>query len=148
MRGTVEVRARIEQHQPGLPWFVSLPEDALSGLGRLEGTVTVEGTINGVDLGRRGLKRWGPDRRQTWFLEVPKPVWTRAGLEVGDSVRLRLRRASEDNPAELEQLLAASRAARERWDKLTPGQKRRLREDILAVKSSDARMRRARKALL
>ena len=47
---------------------------------------------------------------------------------------------------ELTQVLEESQSARERWDRMTPGQKRRLREDVLAVRSSDARMRRAARA--
>ncbi|MFG0319534.1 MAG: YdeI/OmpD-associated family protein [Planctomycetota bacterium JB042] len=138
----VELRAVVERKDASLPRYVVVPARAVAAW-RLDGTTTVEGTLVGVPLGRRSLKRWD-DR---WFLDLPAPLCARAGVDVGDRVALVLRRASEVPPAELEHVLASSRVARERWDRMTASRQRLLREHVAAAKRPETRERRARKGL-
>jgi hypothetical protein len=55
----VKCRATIKRKQPQLPRFVVVPID-VPKVWKVTSTITVTGTINGVPLGRRGLK---PGRR-------------------------------------------------------------------------------------
>lgn len=133
----------IERKDPKLPRFVVVPAWALAKWGLTETTV-VEGTLKGVDLGRRTLKRWDDQR---WFVELPEPLCRRAGVETGDSMTIILRIASTELPLELAQLLSSDKAAQAAWEKLTPSQQRMLREQIASAKQAATRERRARQAL-
>lgn len=141
---SVKLVVRIERKQAELPAFVVVPADAVAKW-TLAGTTTVEGTVDGVSLGRRSLKRWDDER---WFLELRRDTLEALGKAPGARVTLVLRLASTDLPEELRALLETSAVACKRWEARTEAQKRMLREDIQAVKSSAARERRARKALL
>ena len=112
---------------------------------RLQGTTTVEVTINGVDIGRRSLKRW--DERNSWWMDLSEAACRQADIETGDRVKLTLTIASEELPAELEELISRNREAHIRWERLTPGQQRMLREEVLAAKQSNTRARRAKRSL-
>jgi bacteriocin resistance YdeI/OmpD-like protein len=105
----------------------------------------VEGTINGIELGRRSLKRW--DDRNCWWIDLPEPLCKRAKIDTGDKVTLKIHLASEEMPRQLTELLNDFPVAKARWDKLTVAQQRMLREEILAAKNSETRTRRAAKAL-
>jgi len=61
-------------------------------------------------------------------------------------VKLHLRVASEELPAELATLIEADTLARRRGKKLTPAQQRMLREEILAARQSSTRAPAARRA--
>ena len=113
---------------------------------KLSGTTTVEGAINGVDLGRRSLKRW--DGRNCWWIDLPEQLCKKAKLETGDEVTLTIRLASDDLPDELQDLLKTNRVAKTNWEKVTQPQQRMLREEIFAAKASATRRRRAEKSLI
>jgi uncharacterized protein YdeI (YjbR/CyaY-like superfamily) len=68
-------------------------------------------------------------------------------VETGDRVKLSLRIASEELPAELARLIKNNQFARARWERFTPGHKRMLREEVLAAKQPATRERRATRAL-
>ncbi len=110
----------------------------------LEGTTVVEGTLDGVDLGRRSLKRWDADR---WFVDLPGTWCRNAGVSTGDGVELTLRIASSELPQELARLIAESATAQAAWRRLTASQQRMLREHVLAAKRPKTRERRARRGL-
>jgi uncharacterized protein YdeI (YjbR/CyaY-like superfamily) len=74
-------------------------------------------------------------------------VCTKTGIDTGDQVQLSLKIASPKLPEELADLIRKSAAARARWDQLTLGQKRMLREEVLAAKLSSTRARRAARGL-
>lgn len=112
---------------------------------RLQGTTTVEVTINGVNIGRRSLKRW--DERNSWWMDLSETACRQADIETGDRVKLTLTIASEELPAELKELISQNREARIRWERLTPGQQRMLREEVQAAKQSNTRARRAKRSL-
>jgi len=112
---------------------------------KLQGTTTVEVTMNGVDIGRRCLKRW--DDRNCWWMDLSSDVCRKANVDTGDRVKLVLKIASEELPVELAQLIKRNSQARARWELLTPGQKRMLREEILAARQAGTRARRAARLL-
>lgn len=140
----IVVTSKVIRHQPQLSRLVTIPLSKIAPW-KLNGTTTVEGTINDTELGRRSLKRW--DERECWWIDLPEPLCRKAKLETGDTVKLRLRLASEDLPQELTQLLNENPAAKARWSSLTPAQQRMLREEIFAAKTSATRRRRVEKIL-
>lgn len=144
MPAPIRVEAVVERHHPSLPRFVVVP-GSLGARLKLEGTTTVEGTVGGIPVGRRSLKRWDEKR---WFLELRDDWCRKAGIATGDRVKLVLAVASTELPHELARLLSESAAARECWDRMTASQRRVVREHVLAAKRSETRERRARKALV
>jgi hypothetical protein len=141
---TLNVTSTIEHKHEGLPRVVCVPMAKVDPW-KLQGTTTVEVTMNGVNVGRRSLKR--RDDRDCWFMDLADVVCRKADVETGDRVKLSLKTASEELPAELAQLIRKNSQARARWERLTPGQKRMLREEILAAKQTATRERRAARAL-
>ena len=140
----IVVSTKVIRHHPQLSRLVTIPVEQIAKW-KLSGTTTIEGTINGTELGRRSLKRW--DERNCWWIDLPGPLCKKAKLETGDEVRLTIRLASEGLPPELEQLLDENAIAKSNWAKLTPAQQRMLREEIFAAKSSATRIKRAAKSL-
>jgi hypothetical protein len=140
----LKVDVRIERKHAEMPAFVVVPASKLARW-KLTATTTVEGTLDGVSLGRRSLKRWDDER---WFIELRGDLLDAVGKSPGDRATLVIRRASTEVPAELRRLVDTDSEARKRWQSCTEAQRRMVREDILAAKSSGARERRARRALL
>ncbi|MFN0058442.1 MAG: YdeI/OmpD-associated family protein [Planctomycetota bacterium] len=139
----VNLLCDVDRKDRRLPRFMVVPARLLDAW-KLDGTAIVEATVNGVEVGRRSLKKWNDDR---WFVELPQPLCDRAEVDTGDRVNLSLRLASEKLPEELATLLANSRPAQAAWAKLTPAQQRMLSEEVLAAKSADTRRRRAGRRL-
>ena len=54
---TISVTSTITRHNPQFSRLVTIPIEKMSPWKLIETTV-VEGTINGVEIGRRSLKRW------------------------------------------------------------------------------------------
>ena len=134
----------VERKRAELPPYVVVPAQAIAAW-KLEATTTIEGTIDGAELGRRSIKRWDAER---WFIELRKEHLTSIRKSAGDRVALVLRMASAALPEELQALIDTDKAARARWEGCTDAQQRMMRESILAAKTSAARERRARSALL
>jgi hypothetical protein len=145
MKKQINVVTKVIRHNPQFSRLVTIPLNAIEPW-KLRGTTTVEGTINGAELGRRSLKRW--DERNCWWMDLPEPLCKKAKLEIGDEVKLILRLASEDLPEELQELLRTNGVAKAHWEKLTQPQQRMLREDVFAAKTSATRRRRAEKFLI
>ena len=129
---------------PELAAFVVVPAAAVAAW-KLTATTTVEGTLDGVPIGRRSLARWDDDR---WFVELRRDLLETLGKSVGDRATLTITIASTELPAELQALIDTDPAARARWESRTVAQRRMLREEILSAKASVTRDRRARRALL
>ena len=144
MPSILRVTTTIERHHPQLPRFVVVPNAAVVSW-KLGGTTVIEGTLNGVVIGRRTIKKW--DERNGWFIDLPEPLCRRANVETGDRVELELRIASAELPQELARLLATDASAKSVWDSMTPSQQRMVREEIRAAKHAVTRERRARRAL-
>ena len=140
----IAVTSTVIRHQPQFSRLVTIPLEVISPW-KLSGTTVIEGTINDTQLGRRTLKRW--DDRNCWWIDLPNTLCKRAAVEVGDQVRLKIRLASEELPAELKQLLRDDQTAKANWDELTAAQQRMLREEVLAAKDPQTRTRRARRFL-
>lgn len=134
----INVTSVIEHKRNGLPRFVCIPMSKVD-LWKLKATSTVEVTLNGVDIGRRSLKRW--DDRNCWFMDLANGACRKANVATGDRVRLSLKIASENLPVELVRLIKTDQGARARWERLTLGQRRMLREEILAAKRPATRER-------
>ncbi|HET6974713.1 MAG TPA: YdeI/OmpD-associated family protein [Pyrinomonadaceae bacterium] len=141
----ITVSSKVIRHQPQFSRLVTIPLEKIAPW-KLDATTTVEGTINGIELGRRSLKRW--DERTCWWIDLPDPLCKKAGIEVGDDVKLTLRLASEELPPELQQLLEENAVAKQNWAKLTAAQQRMLREEIFAAKTPATRLKRATKQLI
>jgi len=141
---SLNVTSSIEHKHAGLPRLICIPMAKVDPW-KLHGTTTVEVTMNGVDIGRRSLKRW--DDRDCWWMDLSNDVCRRANVETGDRVKLSLKIASEELPAELARLISENSQARTRWERLTSGQKRMLREEVLAARQPGTRERRAALAL-
>ena len=144
MKKQISVVAKVIRHNPQFSRLVTIPLEEIEPW-KLTGTTTVEGTINGTDLGRRSLKRW--DERDCWWIDLPNPLCKKAKLETGDEVTLAIHPASEDLPEELQELLSTNLIAKALWDTLTKSQQRMLREDVFAIKTPAARRRRVEKLL-
>jgi uncharacterized protein YdeI (YjbR/CyaY-like superfamily) len=80
-------------------------------------------------------------------MDLSEALCRKAQINTGDRVDLNLRVASEELPEELAQLIANNSAARDAWKRLTPGQQRMLREEVLAASQPATRVRRARQSL-
>jgi len=139
MKKPISVVTKVIRHNPQFSRLVTIPLDEIEPW-KLTGTTTVEGTINGTDLGRRSLKRW--DERNCWWIDLPNPLCKKAKLETGDEVTLTIHPASEDLPEELQELFRTNSIAKALWDTLTKSQQRMLREDVFAIKTPAARRRR------
>jgi hypothetical protein len=144
MMKEIVVSSKVIRHHPQFSRLVTIPLETVEPW-KLNGTTTVEGTINETELGRRSLKRW--DDRECWWIDLPDPLCKKAKIEVGDTVEVKIRLASEDLPQELQQLLKTNAGAKARWEKLTPAQQRMLREEIFAAKTPVTRLKRAEKVL-
>lgn len=144
MLAVLRVLTVVERHHPGFARFVTIPLATVAKWG-LRATTTIEGSINNTPLGRRSLKRW--DDRKCWWIDLPEPLCRKAGVAVGDRVRLELRIADDSLPDELAELLRASADAKRVWLALTQSQQRTLREDVTAAKRPHTRRRRAERLL-
>ena len=144
MKKQISVVTKVTRHSLQCPRLVTIPLDAIEPW-KLTATTTVEGTINGTELGRRSLKRW--DDRNCWWIDLPAPLCKKAKVEIGDEVQLTIRLATEDLPEELQDLLQSNSIARAVWENLTQSQQRMVREDVFAIKTSETRRRRAEKLL-
>ena len=135
-RNTVTLSCEIERKGPRLPRFFVIPTPPLAPWG-LTGTTVVEATLNGVEIGRRTLKPWDADR---WFVELSELICRLANVATGDRIRVSLRPASMDLPAELAGLIEEQPRAKAIWAALTASQQR-------AAKAPETRRRRAERAL-
>jgi hypothetical protein len=75
---SLKVTSTIEHKHEGLPRFVCIPMKLVDPW-NLPDTTTVELSINGVDVGRRSLKRW--DDRDCWWMDLSNDVCRKAGIE-------------------------------------------------------------------
>lgn len=141
----IVVNTTVTRHHPQLSRLVTIPLATVAPW-KLTGTTVVEGTINDIPLGRRSLKRW--DDRECWWIDLPEPLCKKAKVETGDEVKLVIRLASEDLPAELRQLLEINPKAAAKWKSMTAAQQRMLREEIFVAKTSATRTKRAEKWLV
>ncbi|MBK8229194.1 MAG: YdeI/OmpD-associated family protein [Candidatus Eisenbacteria bacterium] len=139
----LRLRAKIERRLPTLPRHVVIPAVLLFPFG-LTGTTFLCGKLNGVEIGRRPVKRWDDDR---WILTITHAVCLKAQVDVGDTVDLVLHPAPAVLPAELRAVLEGFEHAREVWERMSEAQQRTVREEVAGGRASDTRARRARRLL-
>ena len=142
---SIRVDAEVRRKAPELPRFLEIPADAVREL-EPEGTTPVEVTLGDTPVGRRTLKAWGGDR-DVWFINLTAAQCDAAGIDTGDTVEVRVRKASAELPEELADLIERSDGARRAWNALTPGARRMLSEHVRGAKRAETRRRRARRAL-
>lgn len=142
--GRITLDVVIEQKHAEMTPYVVVPAAKVASW-KLDATTTIEGSLDGVALGRRSLKLWDDSR---WFVELPRGTLAALGKGPGAHARLSMTVASAELPAELTQLIEADATARARWQAHSTAQQRMLREHIFEARSSETRARRARKALL
>ena len=140
----LNVTTRVERKQADLPRDAVIPSAVLAAW-KLAGTTTVDLAINGVAVEPRTVKKWDDER---WFLSITERDCKLVGIETGSDITLTLTRKSDELPEELASLIRDDRAAARAWERLTPSQRRMLRDEIAAAKQSATRARRARRALL
>lgn len=84
--------AKLQRKDPKLPRFIVVPSMLVADWG-VDQNVTIVGELNGVNLGRRSLKRWDADR---WFIQVPEPVCQKANVDTGDMVTVTMQIAEDE----------------------------------------------------
>jgi hypothetical protein len=139
MTDALAISVRIECKQPALPRFAIVPATVIQPWGLTETTV-IEGTLNGVPIGRRTIKKWDDE---LWWIDIPQTLCRQAKVDTGETVSLEIRLASTELPEELAALLKSNPAVKAAWDKLTSGQQRMFRENVASAKTPETRSRRA-----
>jgi hypothetical protein len=129
----------IERKASNLPRFIVVPID-VPAVWETTRTITVSGTINGVPLGRRGLKPWGDGR---WFIELPEAICQQAGVNTGDRVTLEIAPVEDPIPTALTHRLTTDREFARAWAELRPSQQRQHAEWVASARLPQTRERRA-----
>jgi hypothetical protein len=132
--------ALLQRKDPRLPVYVVLSAQVVEPWG-LTGTTIVEGTANGLPMGRRTIKAWGKGTGD-WFVEFTAPFCAKAGVRVGDRCELEFEIADASEPRELKQALAASKELSAAWSVLSTAEKRNSAEHIRSAKTQQTRARR------
>jgi hypothetical protein len=147
MSDYVEFTGRIETLEWGKATYtiLGLPADVAARLAA-EGARRVEGEINEFPVNLAPAR--APVLEET-FLWAGKSLLARIGLEPGDEVEVRLRKAPDDEVETPEDVAAALRAAgaTQLWEALTPGKRRGLLYQIGTAKSQATRDRRIAKLM-
>lgn len=81
------VTGRLERKDAGSPCFLRVPASLVASW-RLSGTVEVQASLGGHELGRRALKRYDSG---TWMVELANIHLRWAGLAAGDAAELTIR---------------------------------------------------------
>lgn len=130
-------------------WYsvLFLPQDVAPGLPfDLHPRLRVEGEIADVPVAGAWMPT-GDGRR--YFIVSPK-VLKGAGVAVGDVVEMRFRVDDQDRvdvPDALARALARDPAAREAWDRLTPGRRRGLAHLVHGARTEATALRRVEEVL-
>ena len=131
-------RTVIERKHPSLPRFAIVPVD-VPAIFKTGTTITVTGTLNGHDLGRRGLKPWGDGR---WWIDITGEICRAAGVDTGDRVAIVLEPVRDRVPAPLAALVKRDVAFAKAWRALSPGRQRLHAEWIASAKKPETVERR------
>lgn len=138
-------RVKIEGKEAGVVSAITPPIDVHEMFGT-RGRVPVKGTINGYPF-RSSLMPMGGCH----MMPVNKAMGESSGTKPGDIVDVVMERDEEertvDAPAGLERELKKSRAARERWEKLSFTHKKEMALAISGAKQEETRKRRLTKVM-
>ena len=89
---SIGLMAKIQRKDSKLPRFIVVPSMLVEGWA-IQENVTIQGQLNGVELGQRSLKRWDADR---WFIQIPEPICKKANVDTGDTVTVTMYLASAE----------------------------------------------------
>ncbi len=92
VKTSLGLMAKIQRKDSKLPRFIVVPSMLVNDWGVEENT-TIEGQLNGVELGRRSLKRWDDQR---WFIQIPEPICKKANVDTGDMVTITINVADDE----------------------------------------------------
>lgn len=137
--------AVLQRKDPRLPVFVVVPFVLLEPW-RLDATTVVEVAVNGHEAVRRTLKRWDSSPAANWFVEFTAPFCRAAGIEAGDELRIDMRLARSELPAELAAQMVNA-AALSAWSDQSTASRRAIIEHVQAAKTPATRERRAAQAI-
>jgi hypothetical protein len=147
MNDYVEFTGRVETLEWGKSTYtiIRLPDDVGDRLAAL-GARRVEGEINEFPVNLAPTR--SPAIRET-FLWAGKSLLARIGIEPGDEVDVRLRKAPDDEVDTPDDLAIALReaGATHLWDALTPGKRRGLLYQIDTAKTQGTRDKRIAKLI-
>jgi hypothetical protein len=138
-------RGELKRKALKLACYIEIPQTLVTPW-QIDATTVVDATANGTPIGRRTLKPWGDGER--WFIELNGAQCKQLGVSVGDSIDLSLARTDQTPPRELLDIIETSPAAKSRWQKLTPAQRRMLSEHVRGAARESTRIKRARQALI
>ena len=141
-RDPIRFRARLLQYPDMAPWF-QIPARFIRDWG-LTATTTVEGTINGVPIGRRAIKDSGP-KTDDWYMGLTKPLAEAIGAKKGYDVEVELRLADMNVPDEMAARMKSDPAFARAYEALIPNHKRKAIEHYLEAKSPAGRTARLEK---
>jgi len=138
--GSICFDALVERIAPEVPRFVVYPGKAWDETG----TFIVDVSLNGVPIGLRSLIPW---KERGWHFGLSEPMCRKVGVDTGDSIRVEMRRPKDARPQELRELLESNRKAQNAWNALPSGGQRDFVLYVAGAKSSETRMRRAKRLL-
>ena len=141
----IRFRTELQRKDPRLPVFIRVPGATVAPW-RLSDWVTVEGSLDGHEFGRRAIKDWGkgsPD----WFVEFLKPFLDAAGLSPGDAVEVVLHLADTAMPPEMAGRIENDPVFARAYEALKPNHKRKAIEHYLEAKTPAGRIARLEKIL-
>ena len=140
---TLRFATELQRKHPDLPVFIRVP-GAVVAPWRLSEWMTVEGSLNGHDFGRRTIKDWGKDSPD-WFVEFLKPYLDAVSLRPGDTVDVELRLADMTMPQEMAARMASDPEFAGAYEALIPNHKRKAIEHYLEAKTPAGRTARLEK---
>jgi len=134
---TLRFRTELLRNHPDLPVFIRVPGEAVAPWNLTEWR-TVEGSLNGHNFGRRGLKDCGKNDPD-WYVEMLKPFLVSTSLQPGDAVDVELRLADMTMPAELAERMRGDADFARAYEALIPNHKRNVIELYLSAKTPAGR---------
>ncbi|MGH7445509.1 MAG: YdeI/OmpD-associated family protein [Longimicrobiales bacterium] len=140
----ITCKSVLERRSPSQPRYAIVPATQLAPE-ELGNPVTVEGTLNGFDLGPVKLRM---RQDEQWEIDLAAALCAKAQVATGDPVTLHLRLASDEIPDELQALLDTEPLARTKWLELSDGEQRVLRDRVRSGRLPETRARRAREGLV
>ena len=141
-REPIRFRTKLRQY-PGMgPWF-RVPAHFIRAWG-LTATTTVEGTINGLPLGRRSLKDSGP-KTEDWYMSMSRKTTLALDAKAGDEVEIELRLSDMTMPGEMAARMESDADFARAYEALRPDHKRAAIEHYLEAKTPKGRTARLEK---
>lgn len=133
----IRFRTPLLQNDPSLGLWFRIPAHFIRAWG-LTASTTVEGTINGHPLGRRGIHDSGP-KTDDWYMGLTKPITDAVGGKEGDEVEIELSLADMTMPDEMAARMNSDADFARAYEALIPNHKRKAIEHYLEAKTPAGR---------